>query len=130
MTMNASLYAYLVGTSAITALIGTRIYPVDEVPQNEPLPYIVYEVVSNIPYHLMSADADVYSPRYAIHIFANTNLEIDNIEAAIKTALQDYRGTMNGTTVQRIMYENAFNGAYQSELKIRHRIIDFNIHHE
>ena len=130
MTMNASLYTYIVSQSAITALIGTRFYPVDEVPQNEPLPYATYEVVSDVPHHLMVTDADVFSPRYSIHIFAGTNLSIDNIEAAFQTALTDFTGTMSGTVVQRVMYQNAFNGAYQAELKIRHRILDFIIHHE
>ena len=130
MSLHTSLYTNLKGTTAITDYVAQRIYPSDEVPQRTEFPYLTFECVSNVPFHLMVADADVYRPRYAFHIFANKVSDIEGIEIELKTALQDYRGTMSGTVIQRAFYENAYNGEYEPELDIHHRILDFIICHE
>ena len=91
---------------------------------------MTFERVSNVPFHLMVADADVYCPRYSVHIFANKISTLEAIEEAVKTALVDYRGTMYGTTIQRIFIENTYRGDYEPELDIHHTILDFKICHE
>lgn len=48
MSAESTLRSALTGASAVTALVGTRIYP-DEAPPNPTVPYVVYQRISTDP---------------------------------------------------------------------------------
>ena len=48
MIVGKAIYNILSNTTAITDIVGTKIYP-EIAPQNETQPYIVYSIVSNNP---------------------------------------------------------------------------------
>ena len=130
MSMLTDLYTYLSTYSALTALVAMRIYPIDSVPKNCPLPYITFERTSNPAIHLMTADAALYSPTVEINIFAATMSSVFAIEVVILTALQDYTGTMGSTVIQRSFYEDSYYGGFDSDINTYQQTVEFTIWHE
>jgi len=130
MSMSSDLYTYLSTYSALTALVGMRVYPVDCVPKTAALPYVTYECTDNPGIHLMGADADVYSPMYEINVFAGTIGVLKSIEAVVITALKDYRGTMGSTTIQRIFYEDSVYNEFDETINTYSQTVVFTVWHE
>ena len=91
MDIAAALNKYLLSQSTVTALAGTRIYPLVS-PVDCEYPLIVYQEISDIPYHAMGADASIYSPRFQVSVFAQTYSSAKAVAFAVKTALQAEHG--------------------------------------
>jgi hypothetical protein len=127
--MDSDLFAYLVAQSSLTALVGKRVYPSDEVPKTAAVPYVTYERTNNPGIHLMTADADVFSPSYEVNVFASTKESLKSIEDVIVTLLKDYSGTMGSTTVQRCFYEDSYYGGYDQDIETYNQMIEFTIWH-
>ena len=108
MELGEALYSKLSGTTDLTALVSTRIYP-RIAPQNTAFPYVIFFQVSNPGYHAMLNDPNINSPRWQISTWAETYSSARAIAKQVKAALRDYSGTMGGSSgvsVQRIFYEN------------------------
>jgi hypothetical protein len=129
MSMDSDLYTYLSTYASLTALVGIRIYPVECVPKTCPLPYVTYECVDNPGIHLMGGDADLHSPTYEINVFSSTMGVLKSIEVVVVAALQDYRGTMGSTVVQRIFYEDSIYNEYDPDIGTYSQTVIFTIWH-
>lgn len=101
MRMDEALYSYLSTHAGLSALVGTRIYPV-KLPQNVSLPAVTYQKISGHRVHAMQTDPGYASPRFQISCWAvdsATESGYDIVKAVAeqaRAALQDYRGTMGG----------------------------------
>jgi hypothetical protein len=107
MNIAAALNKYLLAQSTVTALVGTRIYPLVS-PVDCEYPLIVYQEISDVPYHAMGQDASIYSPRFQVSVYAQTYLSAKTVSAAVKTALRDATGTwggVGGVAVDRCLFE-------------------------
>jgi hypothetical protein len=101
MSLRADLYAYLAAQSAVTDLVGTRIYPEWNASGNETLPYVVYTLISESrDPHLGSASGLVRST-VQIDVYAATTRSMDAVADAIRGELDGFRGTWNESTVVR-----------------------------
>ena len=107
MDIAAALNKYLLSQSTVTALVGTRIYPLVS-PVDCDYPLIVYQEISDIPYHAMGTDAAIFSPRFQVSVFAQTYSSAKTVSSAVKTVLRDASGTwggVGGVIVDRCLFE-------------------------
>ncbi len=96
MYIQNALKTKLAGTSAITALVSNRIYYFDDVPQDVKNPYVVCQTISNVPQIAIDGAAGLNACRIQISIFDTNYKSCLDIESAIKTAINGFKGTMGG----------------------------------
>lgn len=86
MSIATLLYSQLVGTSGVTALVGTRVYPVT-LPQTPVLPAISYQRVSNTE---QNGTSTLRTTRYQVDCWAVSYSAVQGLAAAVKTALEEW----------------------------------------
>jgi len=105
MKVGAAIYSLLVNDSAVSAIVGTRIYP-ELAEEGASAPYIVYSVVSNTPSDtkegtpIDEAQLEIFSVG---NTYAAANDLADKVRAALDRKSQIVVGTV---TVQSIQYTN------------------------
>ena len=115
MKIGQYIYAKLTADSAVTALVGTRIYPV-YMPQQATYPAIVY-MADNVP-HTVTKDtpADLELATAKFHYWAsaaqgeNGYAAIDDIDEAVRDALDFVEGTAGSVTVELCHYDGSKDG--------------------
>jgi len=109
MEIGEALYAHLAATTALSALIGTKIYPVSG-PQNVDLPMVTYQMISGIRIHASISDPGLTRPRFQISSWSTSYSICKAVATQVRIALQDYSGNMGSTIstvpVQRIFHDN------------------------
>lgn len=115
MNVGRYLYSKLSNTSAVTALVGTRIYPVF-IPQNAAYPCIVY-MVENAPLDPSKTHIGTHDiAKVTLHIWQearegqNAYDVLDSIDAAVRTALDGATGTAGGVNAEVIQYLGSRDG--------------------
>lgn len=115
MRIGQYIYTKLAADSAVTALVGTRIYPVF-LPQNAEYPAIVY-MTENTPHSLtktQAADKDV--AKVTFHYWAsaaqgeNGYEAIEDIDEAVRAALDFVEDNAGGVTVVSCHYDGSLDG--------------------
>tara|TARA_R100001163_G_scaffold34181_1_gene26430 strand:+ start:867 stop:1256 length:390 start_codon:yes stop_codon:yes gene_type:complete len=105
MKVGAAIYSLLVNDSAVSAVVGTRIYP-ELAEEGAAAPYVVYSVVSNTPSDtkdgtpIDEAQLEIFSVG---NTYAAANDLADKVRAALDRKSQIVVGTV---TVQSIHYTN------------------------
>jgi len=105
MKVGAAIYSLLVNDSAVSAVVGTRIYP-ELAEEGASAPYVVYSVVSNTPSDtkdgtpIDEAQLEIFSIGST---YAAANDLADKVRAALDRKSQIVVGTV---TVQSIQYTN------------------------
>lgn len=105
MKVGAAIYSLLVNDSAVSAIVGTRIYP-ELAEEGAAAPYVVYSVVSNTPSNtkdgtpIDEAQLEIFSVGST---YAAANDLADKVRAALDRKSQIVVGTV---TVQSIHYTN------------------------
>jgi len=105
MKVGAAIYSLLVNDSAVSAIVGTRIYP-ELAEEGAAAPYVVYSVVSNTPSDtkdgspIDEAQLEIFSVG---NTYAAANDLADKVRAALDRKSQIVVGTV---TVQSIHYTN------------------------
>lgn len=132
MTLGEAIYNELAGTSAVTALVGNRIYR-KKLPQNTSLPAISIHFINEVPVHAMGNDPSLYHEWFQVSIWVENDLNTaESIKAVVLTALRDFSGTLGGdggVTVQRIFHDGGTQ-IYEPETKTDHIPIEFEIWYE
>lgn len=81
---------------AITALVGTRIYPVEVPEGDEYFPAITYAVLSCPRINSLTGPSGLAHPRVQLHCWARNPggyLAADALREAVRTAMNGFRGT-------------------------------------
>lgn len=113
------IYAKLSADAGVTALIGSgsdiRLYPV-YLPQKAAYPAVVY-TVGNAPNSNSKTDASTHDrAKVTFHIWAdaaqgqNGYQSVEDIDAAIRAALDYVEGTAGGVTVDICHYDSSTDG--------------------
>jgi hypothetical protein len=79
----------------------TKIYP-DEIPQNVNLPAATYIKISDIKDHYLTGICELERPIFQFTAYAFTKSAAKTLAKSIKTALNDYQGTLSGIEIQKI----------------------------
>lgn len=104
MNIGQYIYSKLSATTAVTDLVGTRIYPI-YLPQNAAYPAIVFTAQNEPPFDSKTQASDHDRETVTFHIWddgaqgADAYAKLDAIDAAIRTALEYVEGTAGGVTV-------------------------------
>lgn len=115
MKIGRYLYAKLSANAGVTALVGTRIYPVF-VPQNAAYPCIVY-MTENKPLDPSKTSTGTHDvAKVTLHLWQEAREGqdaydvLDSIDAAVRTALDGAEGTAGGVTAEVIQYQGSRDG--------------------
>jgi hypothetical protein len=87
MTVETALYSTLAGTSGVSALVSTRIYP-GIAPESAAMPYIVYSLVGTDRLATLLGSGDYARKRMQIECVATTYAGSKALASAVVAALQ------------------------------------------
>ncbi len=124
--MEESLVAELLATVAVTALVGTRIYP-QVAPQATKAAYVIYDVVANRRVHDHSGAAGLTRGRISFLCHASTYAEAKAIAAAVLTALDGRRGAVQGTVFGAILSEDDADAGWDEITRMHVVAVDFHV---
>lgn len=103
-----AITAILEGSTSVTSLAGTRIYPV-EMPQDPKLPAITYDLISGVREHAMTADPGTVHARVQVTAWAQTYTAASALSEGVRAATQRYSSTgIGGVLVHEIFIDNEF----------------------
>lgn len=122
MTIEQDLDAQLRTISALTAIVGTNIYPV-ALPKGVSAtaqPWMTYQSVSRTQLYALSGDSYCVRKRVAINVWSATYSDVVNAQKTIWSALSGFQGTFpNGTQIHLIELANATDSFEDSALMYR-----------
>jgi hypothetical protein len=93
------MYAALKGAAAITAVVGTDIYP-DQADQSAARPYLVFQEVSNAKPKTMRGTIDIRNARFQLTAWADEREDLAELLVAIEGLLDGKAATIGGLTVK------------------------------
>ena len=99
------IYGVLSNDADVTALVGSRIYPIEAI-QSASVPYVVYQTVVGIEDKVKGRDSVVKNYRMQIDGFAATKSDISNLMVKIDLALKNYTGSDYVLNVDEIEHES------------------------
>lgn len=126
MTIAALLKAGLAADSGITAIVGTRIYPLVLSDNNPTLPAITYQRISNT---AQKGTSDLRESRWQFSCWSkrreggNGYQESQQLAAAVKTFLEEFNSTAQTPGIKQTLVVNE-NDDYDDEAKVYRVIID------
>ena len=91
MSIEAELRAILTGDGAVTALVGTRVYPL-EVPQDGTLPAIVYQELRTGVRVASDGPTGQRETRFLLSLWSESYSGLKTLQAAVLDALSGYAG--------------------------------------
>jgi hypothetical protein len=86
MTPEAAIYKLLIDDAAVSAIVGTKIYPL-LAPQNKPKNYIVYNLITDLPDRILVSSAAISYCRIQIDLYAETYSGSKTLADKVRLAL-------------------------------------------
>lgn len=109
MSLESALYTYLTGLSAVTDVVGTRIYPA-QVPQGAAFPYVAQYRVSTRRFPHVGGPSGMVRARIQIDSFGVTLDSAQTVMDVLRDRLDGWRTTtMGGVYVQSVNMEDEAN---------------------
>jgi hypothetical protein len=103
MSIKSAIYSTLAGSSAISAIVGTKIYP-SVAPSSAVAPYIVYTVGSNLSIRTMQGASTLGQYRVQVSIFSFDSKTNTTLASALSSLLNTKR--INGTGFSFTSFED------------------------
>lgn len=122
--IDEAIRSILVNDATVKA-ITTRCYPLT-IPPRPAYPLMLYmDVSGSVDNHLRS-DSGMAHRRYQIEAWAESYAEVKTLATAMRSALNQYSGTVGTVVVGSIIVENEHE-TYESEIKVYRAIKDYMI---
>lgn len=119
--IGSRLFSLLSGTSAITSLVGTRIYP-QVIPQGSAMPAVAYSVVDEVPENSLTGwSSGLSNARVQVDAYAPTYVSAQALADAIAGALATYQ-----TSGLSVLLESKRDG-YEDETSLHRVSLDFSM---
>jgi hypothetical protein len=113
MSLQSSLYAFLISDVGVSALVGTRVYPLvipeqvyDEATKR---PCLVYSMRGLDQTQTFCETIELQRADIGIDCYAKTYEASIALATAVKTALTDYVGTMGDVEISKLNLNNQFD---------------------
>lgn len=103
MTEGKAIYSILTGDSAVSALVGNRVYP-QIAAQGAAFPFVVYVLQDTSPSDTKSGVSTLDEVRYDIVVASESYAEASDLTNKIRTALDRYTGTVSGVVIDSIQF--------------------------
>jgi hypothetical protein len=121
MSAESSLRAVLLAAPAVSALVGTRVYPMN-LPQAPTLPAIAFQRISAVPDQLLGVESWRVPIRVSLSLWATTYDGVRALTVAVEAALRGYSG--NGLRLVRLLN---MTDDYEPETKQFRVIADYRV---
>lgn len=99
MSLDADLFSFVTAQTAVSALIGTRLYP-GHAPQNPTYPLATYHRVSGTRVSSLGGDSGLADPRFQFSAQSPSYATARSVAEAMRAALSGYQGLMGATDVR------------------------------
>lgn len=133
MNVSGILYTILSAEATVTAICSTRIYPytIPQKPDGSGYPGVTITVISNEPSDTKTEASTLDAWRVQIDSYARSALQAQQLDSAIRLAIDRYRGSVVVTGdatyfVDGIRYENV-NEVMETEKDIFRRSADYQV---
>ena len=103
MTEGKAIYSILTSTSAVSAIVGTRVYP-QIAAQEAAFPFVVYVLQNVDPSDTKSGVSTLDEVRYDIVVASENYAQASDLTGKIRTALDRYTGTVAGVVIDSIQF--------------------------
>lgn len=123
-----ALYTILSGHAGLTALVGSRIYPLI-LPQSPLLPAVIYQRVDAAREGTHDGPSGLAHPLFQLSCWALDFDQARAVVAQVRLALDGYTGTVGGVEIEAIQSGHE-DDQYEQDTKIYHSSIDFDIWHQ
>lgn len=124
MAVEQVLVKELLANAGVATLVGTRIHP-QVAPQGTAQPYVTYEMASSNPQHDHSGAAGLWAVRLSYLCHAQTYAGAKAVAAAIRSALDGRRGTIQGEAVKGILESEEADAGWDEVTRLHVIAIDF-----
>ena len=126
MTIRDDIYSRLTtGSTALTALIGTRAYRT-KLPQNPTLPAVTYWKVSGNRLHDLTGPVGVSDPRVQVSCWARAADDAEDVAEAVRVTLDGWTST-GGVQASELVNETDL---YDDDVEVYQIALDFVLMHE
>ena len=115
----------LAADSNVTALVSGRIYAV-RAPQGATWPFITFQVIDNQPHETDNGSSAMDFVTYQVNCFAETYEGLDDLSGKVRTALDDYAGTINSVDVRQVIFQDE-NDLFDEDSEKAGRALDFEL---
>jgi len=116
MSIESDLVTHLNDDSGVSALVGTRIYPL-MAPQSVVSPYIVYQVINDNSKQCIGGSVYQNDTRFQIDCWSTKYSEVKAIKEAVLSALIGFKSS----------YSISNMDDYEPETKLYRQLIDFKL---
>jgi len=96
-TIKLAIHAILSGASAVTDIVGTRIFPGGD-PVRGVTAVAFYQITDNRP-HTHSGPDDLVNPIFQVNSYATSDLDAETLSDAVADALNGFSGTVSGVSI-------------------------------
>ena len=103
MNEGKAIYSILTNTSAVSAIVGTRVYP-QIAAQEAAFPFVVYVLQNVDPSDTKSGVSTLDEVRYDIIVASENYAQASDLTGKIRTALDRYSGTVAGVVIDSIQF--------------------------
>ena len=130
MGIESGVVARLNAVSAVTSLVGARIYA-NTLPDSTAHPAIIYQVISDVPFDsILGEDPGKNLARIQFTIIADSTASRIAVNDAIKTALKRFKGASGDVTILDSRLDNVVDLPYDIETGETARVADYMIYFE
>jgi hypothetical protein len=127
-TVEEGLVAQMLATGALTTLVATRIYW-GLAAQDAPRPYLTFAQIAGVRQPAMGVDTGIVQARYQITAWADTADSAKDTIAAVRGALERYRGTVDTIEVIDTFVENELGPLWDDVALAQSYVMDFLVWH-
>ncbi len=120
-----TLFSRLTNDSAVTAVLGSRFYPV-KLPQGYIAPACLYRRIDEVPVHAQGTSATAMSARIQFDVFAKTFAEAKNAINKIRESLDALDSTVAGVRIYGILYISQID-FYEDDTELFRTSADFKV---
>lgn len=114
MPIGPGLSTYLLSKSAITTIVGQRIYPLRPPQGSSNYPCVTYQTISSRSTYSHGGDNQLRFERVQINCFGRTVKSAKDLAESVRLAMSGYAGVMGSTTVQSCFLDNERDVSYDS----------------
>lgn len=126
-TIEDAIYARSQAVSAVTDLVGDRLYPLQQ-PQDGAYPSVTYQLIAGRQQAAMGVDATVAHELFQFNAWATTYDGARAVIEALRTAFKRFRGTVATIEVLDVFLQGK-QQLYEEEIRLHHHTLDLEFHY-
>lgn len=123
-SIEEAVYSRMTGFAELSALIGTRLYPV-LIPQEVAEPAVAYQVITGLPTRSHTGYSNHQATRIQFTCQAGSYSQAKAVSKAVRHCWESFRGTVSGILIGGAFVENEFDTGPEAavrrlDVRIRH----------